>query len=32
VALVGADGRLVRVVGPDDGDLAAAVEQLRASK
>jgi hypothetical protein len=28
VALVGTDGRLVRVLGPDDGDLASAVEQL----
>lgn len=28
VALIGADGRLVRLVGPDDTDLAAAVEQI----
>ena len=28
VALIGADGRLVRIVGPDDTDLAAAVEKL----
>jgi thiol-disulfide isomerase/thioredoxin len=28
VALIGADGRLVRVVGPDDTDLAAAVDGL----
>ncbi|MGC4084907.1 MAG: redoxin family protein [Vicinamibacterales bacterium] len=28
VALIGADGRLVRVVGPDDTDLAAAVETV----
>jgi thiol-disulfide isomerase/thioredoxin len=28
VALIGADGRLVRIVGPDDSDLAAAVEKL----
>jgi len=28
VALIDADGRLVRIVGPDDTDLAAAVERL----
>ena len=28
VALIGADGRLVRVVGPDDTDLLAAVEKF----
>jgi thiol-disulfide isomerase/thioredoxin len=28
VALIGADGRLVRIVGPDDSDLTAAVEKL----
>ena len=28
VALIGADGRLVRIVGPDDTDLAVAVEKL----
>jgi thiol-disulfide isomerase/thioredoxin len=28
VALIGADGRLVRMVGPDDTDLATAVDQL----
>lgn len=28
VALIGADGRLVRIVGPDDTDLSAAVEKL----
>lgn len=28
VALIGADGRLVRIVGPDDTDLVAAVETL----
>jgi thiol-disulfide isomerase/thioredoxin len=30
VALIGADGRLVRLVGPDDTDLAVAVEKLAA--
>ena len=30
VALIGVDGRLVRMVGPDDTDLAAAVEKLAA--
>jgi thiol-disulfide isomerase/thioredoxin len=30
VALIGADGRLVRMVGPDDTDLTAAVEKLAA--
>lgn len=30
VALIGADGRLVRMVGPDDTDLAAAVKDLVA--
>ena len=28
VALIGADGRLVRIVGPDDSDLVAAVGKL----
>ncbi|HEX7767727.1 MAG TPA: hypothetical protein VF443_13510, partial [Nitrospira sp.] len=28
VALIGADGRLVRIVGPDDTDLALAVKKL----
>jgi hypothetical protein len=28
VALIGADGRLVRIVGPDDTDLTAAVKKL----
>lgn len=28
VALIAADGRLVRIVGPDDGDLAASVDKL----
>ncbi|MEQ1907366.1 MAG: hypothetical protein ABMA15_00995 [Vicinamibacterales bacterium] len=28
VALIGADGRLVRIVGPDDSDLVAAVDKL----
>jgi hypothetical protein len=28
VALIGADGRLVRIVRPGDTDLAAAVEKL----
>lgn len=32
VALIAADGRLVRVVGPDDRDLAAAVQRLATSK
>ncbi len=32
VALIGADGRLVRMVGPDDTDLAAAVEKLAARR
>jgi len=32
VALLDADGRLVRVVGPDDRDLADAVRALRGSK
>jgi thiol-disulfide isomerase/thioredoxin len=32
VALIGADGRLVRVVGPDDTDLTAAVETLASRK
>lgn len=32
VALVGADGRLVRIVGPDDTDLIAAVERLVSRK
>ena len=32
VALIAPDGRLVRIVGPDDRDLAAAVKQLTASK
>lgn len=32
VALIGADGRLVRIVGPDDRDLAAAVQRLTAAK
>ena len=31
VALVGADGRLVRLVGPDDPELASAVEKLRST-
>lgn len=30
VALIGADGRLVRIVGPDDPDLTVAVEKLAA--
>jgi thiol-disulfide isomerase/thioredoxin len=30
VALIAADGRLVRMVGPDDGDLPAAVDKLTA--
>lgn len=30
VALIGADGRLVRMVGPDDTDLTAAVNKLTA--
>jgi thiol-disulfide isomerase/thioredoxin len=29
VALIGADGRLMRIVGPDETDLSAAVEKLR---
>lgn len=29
VALIGADGRLVRIIGPDDTGLASAVEKLR---
>ncbi len=32
VALIGADGRLVRIVGPDDSNLTAAVKQLTAPK
>ena len=28
VALIGADGRLIRVVGPDDTDLALAVDKV----
>jgi thiol-disulfide isomerase/thioredoxin len=32
VALIGADGRLVRIVGPDDSDLAAAVQRLTTAK
>ena len=32
VALIGADGRLVRIVGPDDSDLAAAVQRLTTPK
>jgi len=32
VALIGADGRLVRIVGPDDTDLTAAVEKLASQK
>jgi thiol-disulfide isomerase/thioredoxin len=32
VALIGADGRLVRIVGPDDTDLTAAVQRLTTSK
>lgn len=32
VALIGADGRLVRIVGPDDTDLAGAIDQLAARK
>jgi thiol-disulfide isomerase/thioredoxin len=32
VALIGADGRLVRIVGPDDSNLTAAVQQLTAPK
>ena len=28
VALIGSDGRLVRVVGPDDTDLASAADNL----
>jgi peroxiredoxin len=32
VALIGANGRLVRVLGPDDTDLAAAVEKLAPPK
>jgi thiol-disulfide isomerase/thioredoxin len=31
VALIGADGRLVRVVGPDDTDLAVAIEKLTSA-
>jgi hypothetical protein len=32
VALIGADGRLVRIVGPDDRDLTAAVQRLTPPK
>jgi peroxiredoxin len=32
VALIGADGRLVRIVGPDDHDLTTAVQRLTTSK
>ncbi len=32
VALIGADGRLVRIVGPDDTDLTTAVEALTSRK
>jgi hypothetical protein len=32
VALIGADGRLVRIVDPDETDLTAVVEQLAARK
>jgi thiol-disulfide isomerase/thioredoxin len=32
VALIAADGRLVRIVGPDDTDLTAAVERLTPRK
>jgi hypothetical protein len=32
VVLIGADGRLVRIVGPDDTDLAGAIDQLAARK
>ena len=32
VALIAADGRLVRIVGPDDRDLAAAVQRLTTTK
>jgi len=32
VALIGADGRLVRIVGPDDSDLTTAVQRLTTSK
>jgi hypothetical protein len=32
VALIGADGRLVRIVGPDDTDLTTAVEALTSWK
>jgi thiol-disulfide isomerase/thioredoxin len=32
IALIGADGRLVRILGPDDTDLAAAVGRLAEGK
>jgi thiol-disulfide isomerase/thioredoxin len=32
VALIGADGLLVRIIGPDDGDLASAVQRLTNPK
>lgn len=32
VALIGADGRLVRIIGPDDRDLTAAVQRLTTAK
>ena len=32
VALIGADGHLVRIIGPDDGDLASAVQRLTNPK